>query len=143
MRTQASRITGAAGRWKARLTGPKHPGRKAVAAAVVLVAASALAGRGDAGRPFAGTVTLESGVGASVSDRALQVPAISVGEAKVKNSKGTPKLPPSALAHLDIPGTALLAYQTAVLVMEEVDESCGLDWPLLAAIGRVESNHGR
>jgi hypothetical protein len=43
----------------------------------------------------------------------------------------------------DIPLTALLAYRRAADVMAEAEGSCGLTWPLLAAIGRVESDHGR
>jgi hypothetical protein len=43
----------------------------------------------------------------------------------------------------DIPLTALLAYRRAADVMAEARASCRLTWPLLAAIGRVESDHGR
>ena len=125
-----------------RLTGTKRPTLTAVAATVVLLATSALASRGDSVDPLAGTVSLESGSGASVAER-VNVPTISVGQARVRDTKGTPKLPPSALAHLDIPVTALLAYQSAAAVMEQADESCGLSWTLLAAIGRIESDHGR
>lgn len=42
-----------------------------------------------------------------------------------------------------IPAAALAAYQRAAQVIDEADPSCNLDWPLIAAIGRVESNHGR
>jgi hypothetical protein len=93
--------------------------------------------------PLAATGSLESGTGVRVSDRAIHVPSVSVGQARLRETKGTPKLPPSAIAHLDIPATALLAYRSAAVVMKEVDASCGLTWPLLAAIGRVESDHGR
>lgn len=127
-----------------RLTGPKRPTTlTTVAAAVVLLATSALAGRGDSVGPFTGTASLGSGAGAPVAERAVRVPTISVGQARVRDTKGTPKLPPSAFAHLDIPATALHAYQSAAAVMEQADESCGLSWTLLAAIGRVESDHGR
>ena len=129
-----------------RLTELNRPRPTTVAATLVLVVAAMLAGRGDAADPFAGTVSLESGVGAPITDRALRVPdlpAISVGEAKVKHDKGTPELASSAYSELDIPDTALAAYQRAAVVMEQVDESCGLSWTLLAAIGRVESDHGR
>ncbi len=50
---------------------------------------------------------------------------------------------PAALGHYDIPVTALLAYQRAADILSEVKPSCGLQWSLLAAIGRVESDHGR
>ena len=71
------------------------------------------------------------------------MPAIPVVQARVRDTKGTPKLPPSAFAHLDVPVTALIAYQRAAAVMEQAAPSCGLSWTLLAAIGRVESDHGR
>jgi hypothetical protein len=48
-----------------------------------------------------------------------------------------------ALGRSGIPLVALRAYQKAALVVASDDESCGLRWTLLAAIGRVESNHGR
>ncbi|GAA1974206.1 lytic murein transglycosylase [Nocardioides panacihumi] len=41
-----------------------------------------------------------------------------------------------------IPSVALAAYQRAAVVIDEADPTCHLDWPLLAAIGRVESDHG-
>jgi hypothetical protein len=41
-----------------------------------------------------------------------------------------------------IPPVALAAYQRAATVIDTADPSCGLDWTLLAAIGRVESDHG-
>jgi hypothetical protein len=126
-----------------RPTGRKRPSLRIVAATLVLVAASTLVGRGDAVDPPDGTMSLESGSGASVLDQVPHLPAISVGQARVTDNKGTPKLPPSAFAHLDIPVTALVAYQRAATVMQMVDEPCGLSWTLLAAIGRVESDHGR
>jgi membrane-bound lytic murein transglycosylase B len=49
----------------------------------------------------------------------------------------------SALAQDGIPITALLAYKQAAARESGLDPSCGLTWPLLAAIGRVESDHGR
>ena len=41
-----------------------------------------------------------------------------------------------------IPGPALAAYQRAATVMDAADEKCGLEWPLVAAIGKAESDHG-
>lgn len=41
-----------------------------------------------------------------------------------------------------IPAVALAAYQRAATVMAAADESCGVEWPVLAAIGKVESGHG-
>ncbi len=51
--------------------------------------------------------------------------------------------PVSALADDGIPTTALDAYRRAAASVATTDPSCGLPWPLLAGIGRVESDHGR
>src|SRR4051794_11885787 len=42
-----------------------------------------------------------------------------------------------------IPAVALAAYQRAATVIDAADTSCHLPWQLVAAIGRVESDHGR
>jgi membrane-bound lytic murein transglycosylase B len=42
-----------------------------------------------------------------------------------------------------IPSAALAAYQRAETVINAADKSCNLTWQLIAAIGRVESDHGR
>lgn len=42
-----------------------------------------------------------------------------------------------------IPAAALAAYQRAETVINSADPGCHLTWQLVAAIGRVESNHGR
>ncbi len=42
-----------------------------------------------------------------------------------------------------IPAAALAAYQRAETVINAADKSCNLSWQLVAAIGRVESDHGR
>jgi membrane-bound lytic murein transglycosylase B len=49
----------------------------------------------------------------------------------------------SASSASAIPATALAAYQRAETVIDRADTSCHLPWQLLAAIGRVESDHGR
>jgi hypothetical protein len=43
----------------------------------------------------------------------------------------------------DVPQAALRAYHHAEEVMATADPGCHISWTLLAAIGRVESNHGR
>ena len=43
----------------------------------------------------------------------------------------------------DIPAPALRAYRAAAAALAVSDPTCGLDWALLAGIGKVESNHGR
>jgi hypothetical protein len=42
-----------------------------------------------------------------------------------------------------IPSVALAAYQRAETVINASDKTCHLPWQLIAAIGRVESDHGR
>jgi membrane-bound lytic murein transglycosylase B len=41
-----------------------------------------------------------------------------------------------------IPAAALAAYQRSAQVIDSADPQCNIEWPLVAAIGRVESNHG-
>ena len=49
----------------------------------------------------------------------------------------------TGLAANGIPNVALNAYRVAAARMASASPSCGIDWSLLAGIGRVESNHGR
>jgi membrane-bound lytic murein transglycosylase B len=49
----------------------------------------------------------------------------------------------SGLAANGIPNVALNAYRVAATRMTNSSPDCGIDWSLLAGIGRVESNHGR
>ncbi len=52
---------------------------------------------------------------------------------------------PSSIVVLDrtgIPARALAAYQNAEQLLARADAGCRVDWALVAAIGRVESNHG-
>ncbi|MEU4391657.1 lytic murein transglycosylase [Kribbella sp. NPDC023855] len=49
----------------------------------------------------------------------------------------------SGLSRNGIPNAALKAYSRAQQVMAQADPGCQLPWTLVAAIGRVESNHGR
>ncbi len=48
-----------------------------------------------------------------------------------------------ALDNNGIPVRALQAYQKAATLVDAADATCHIDWALLAAIGRVESNHAR
>jgi hypothetical protein len=49
----------------------------------------------------------------------------------------------STLSTNGIPSAALYSYRRAETLLAKADESCKLPWNLVAAIGRVESNHGR
>ena len=50
---------------------------------------------------------------------------------------------PASLRSSPLPSAAIDAYHDAAKVMSDVKASCKLDWTLIAAIGRVESNHGQ
>jgi len=54
----------------------------------------------------------------------------------------TTKVVPSSYAQSGIPSVALAAYKKAAKTYQSLDPQCGVTWPLLAAIGRVESGHG-
>ncbi|WP_375484034.1 lytic transglycosylase domain-containing protein [uncultured Jatrophihabitans sp.] len=49
----------------------------------------------------------------------------------------------SGLASDGIPSVALNAYRVAAARVGHADPGCGIDWALLAGIGREESDHGR
>ena len=50
---------------------------------------------------------------------------------------------PSSMTANGIPALALAAYQRAASLVDAADPGCKIDWALIAAIGKVESNHGR
>lgn len=62
---------------------------------------------------------------------------------RTKTAAPTDFAPASSLAADGIPSTALAAYQLAAARETTRDPGCGIPWTLLAAIGRVESDHGR
>ncbi|WP_104524830.1 lytic transglycosylase domain-containing protein, partial [Blastococcus atacamensis] len=71
--------------------------------------------------------------------------ARTLGEAPEQTADQQPPAPEaiSGLAANGIPMVALNAYRVAALRMADAKPQCGIDWSLLAGIGRVESNHGR
>lgn len=80
--------------------------------------------------------------------------APSAGQPSTPGPSGSPRpggLPADVLrgwaqqmsARTDVPVVALQAYGYAELVLTQTRPSCGISWTTLAAIGRVESNHGR
>jgi membrane-bound lytic murein transglycosylase B len=55
-----------------------------------------------------------------------------------------PSSAPSGASSVNgIPASALQAYQRAAAILNQADPACNIDWSLIAAIGRVESDHGR
>ena len=81
-----------------------------------------------------GSQTLPDGT--VLPSAAIEAPA-SVGDAVTRAASLTPG------TASDIPQAALSAYQRAEAVINEADKGCNLPWELIAAIGRVESDHGR
>ena len=71
--------------------------------------------------------------------------AITLASAPAHDPDPEPATPAviTGLAANGIPNVALNAYRVAAARMESAQPSCGIDWSLLAGIGRVESNHGR
>ena len=78
---------------------------------------------------------------------AAPVPAAAPARAKPKAIDAASLTPtvivPSSLAASGIPNVALKAYKKAAKTLQREDPKCRVPWQLLAAIGRVESNHGR
>ena len=83
--------------------------------------------------------------GSSVPAEAIKAPASvsSPGEIAPGVPAGTAADVVSSASTNGIPAAALAAYQRAAQVIDTADSACNLDWTLLAAIGRVESDHGR
>ena len=89
------------------------------------------------------TTTLPDGT--TVPNKALDAPASVSQPGSI--APGVPKgASDSIIANSSangIPAAALAAYQRAQEVINSADKSCNLQWQLIAAIGRVESDHGR
>lgn len=83
--------------------------------------------------------------GTSVPTRAIEAPASVSGPGDiVPGSAARPSSARiSAVSTSAIPAAALSAYQRAETVINAADKTCNLRWQLVAAIGRVESDHGR
>ena len=83
--------------------------------------------------------------GTSVPGKAVEAPASvsNPGEIAPGVPKGQADKVIAGASANGIPAAALSAYQRAAQVIDKADPSCGIDWTLIAAIGRVESDHGR
>jgi hypothetical protein len=100
--------------------------------------------------PAVATAALDQGLGPNIpvvvpkqpiSDPAnVPIPG-SVGNGVDKTEEPTQVV--SGLSRNGIPTAALKAYSRAQQVLAQADPTCHLPWTLVAAIGRVESNHGR
>lgn len=92
-------------------------------------------GVGTASADADGPGTLPDGT--ALPAATIEAPA-SVGDTAL--SRAAALTPGSASS---IPQAALAAYQRAEAVINQADTACRLPWELVAAIGRVESDHGR
>ena len=70
-------------------------------------------------------------------------PSTSAAPSRPVTRKPPPLPAVSGLAANGIPSVALNAYRVAAARMDNADPGCGIDWALVAAIGRVESDHGQ
>ncbi|MBI2244534.1 MAG: lytic transglycosylase domain-containing protein [Nocardioides sp.] len=122
--------------------------RLAAGAVATLATVAVVAAGSSGGGPAAGpgpardlVITVDSGSGST--DAPIVAPSSTQARQVAHEPRRAPVMTTAALAHLDIPVEAVGAYRTAAAVLHEVDPGCGLSWTLLAAIGRVESDHGR
>lgn len=95
----------------------------------------------------AGLATAISGSSATIPE----VPALALEQPATVQRTSTGAVNPQAgvvgalstLSTNGIPSAALYAYHHAETLLADADPECRLPWNLVAAIGRVESNHGR
>ncbi len=82
-------------------------------------------------------VVLHAGDDPAAALAAEAVPVPAPGSAQAPEAGRTP------LGTMGIPGPILAAYQNAAGAVQLSDPDCGITWPLLAGIGRIESGHSR
>jgi hypothetical protein len=110
---------------------------------------ASIAGAGGTVAASAGTtpdLTLPDG--SSVPTDAIEEPASLSASNELNGGiapglRGDPAQVASRVSTSGIPAAALAAYQRAETVINSADQSCNLSWQLIAAIGKVESDHGR
>ncbi|MGZ4454960.1 MAG: lytic transglycosylase domain-containing protein [Nocardioides sp.] len=81
--------------------------------------------------------------GTSVPTEAIEAPASVSVPGMVAPGVGNAQQAVSTASTSGIPSAALAAYQRAETVINSADKTCNMPWQLVAAIGRVESDHGR
>jgi len=82
--------------------------------------------------------------GTTVPTEAIEAPAsVSTPVSATRGVAGSLSREAQTASASGIPAAALAAYQRAETVINAADQSCNLPWQLVAAIGRVESDHGR
>ncbi|WP_427888437.1 lytic transglycosylase domain-containing protein [Kribbella sp. GL6] len=100
--------------------------------------------------PAIATASLESGLSGNTRVVVPKLPIAQPANVPVPGTVGPgvdpgeqPNQVVSGLSGNGIPNAALKAYSRAQQVLAQADPGCHLPWTLVAAIGRVESNHGR
>ena len=143
---------GAGGRGVKRL----RPTRRIAMASVAIVGLTLTAA--GASTPAATRPSAAAGIHPSGADRELStsrltaagepvsLPARGDGAATTSADPAAAGLPGNAAlvgGSDGIPQTALAAYRKAAASLDVADPSCHLTWPLLAGIGKIETDHGR
>jgi membrane-bound lytic murein transglycosylase B len=110
--------------------------------ALLSVAWTASLATAGSGAASAGSDTLPDGT--HVPAHAVRVPAsLTAPHTLTPGVRGHVSEIVSTASASGIPAVALAAYQRAATVIDAADHSCRMPWQLVAAIGRVESDHGR
>jgi membrane-bound lytic murein transglycosylase B len=110
--------------------------------AVLSVAWTASLATAGSDAASAGSDTLPDGT--QVPAQAVRVPAsVTAPHTLTPGIRGPVSDVVSTASASGIPAVALAAYQRAATVIDAADHSCHMPWQLVAAIGRVESDHGR
>ena len=112
-----------------------------------LVSMAVLVGAWGVAVGNAGLASAINGSSATVPE----VPAMALEQPATVQRTDTAALSPQAgavgtlstLSTNGVPSAALYAYHHAETLLADADPECRLPWNLVAAIGRVESNHGR
>ncbi|MCW2786563.1 MAG: hypothetical protein JWP74_3080 [Marmoricola sp.] len=83
--------------------------------------------------------------GATVPSEAINAPASVPVPGQIAPSvpDGTADAVVAGASTNGIPSAALSAYQRGAQIIDAADPTCNVPWELLAAIGRVESDHGQ
>ena len=83
--------------------------------------------------------------GSSVPGKAIKAPAsVPVpGQIAPAVPDGAADATVAGASTSGIPSAALSAYQRGAQIIDAADTTCNVPWELIAAIGRVESNHGQ
>ena len=78
----------------------------------------------------------------SVAEAEAPVPQAAPVPAAAPEAPPTPELPTSAVASpLGVPTVNVSAYKNAANILATTTPGCGIEWTLIAGIGRVESTH--